>query len=142
MPAAATLRLNAGRSHTPSAIHEIDPLCTHDTRTSRLTPTPPQKDTTLKHIRGQSNLTKYERKEGIASGDQMDSHFCKTCGSLLYRISSGFPGVAIMRLGAVDDFSLHEGALKPRVEQFGRDRVGWVRPTEGVRQEGGNFIKP
>jgi len=72
----------------------------------------------------------------------MDSHFCKTCGSLLYRISSGFPGVAIMRLGAVDDFSLHEGALKPRVEQFGRDRVGWVRPTEGVRQEGGNFIKP
>ena len=72
----------------------------------------------------------------------MDSYFCKTCGSLLYRISSGFPGVAILRLGAVDDFSLHEGALKPQVEQFGSNRVAWAKPAEGVKQESGNVIKP
>ncbi|TAQ89516.1 hypothetical protein B7494_g2179 [Chlorociboria aeruginascens] len=100
------------------------------------------KDTTLQHIRGGSNLTKYERKEGIATGDQMDSHFCKTCGSLMYRISSGFPGVAIMRLGQVDDFSLAEGALKPRLEQFVKDKVAWAIPVEGVRQENGNIVKP
>lgn len=36
----------------------------------------------------------------------------------MYRISSGFEGVYIMRIGTVDDFALHEGKLKPRVEQF------------------------
>ena len=60
----------------------------------------------------------------------------------MYRISSGFPGVAIMRLGQVDDFSLFNGALKPQLEQFGKDRVAWAHPAEGVRQESGNVIKP
>lgn len=72
----------------------------------------------------------------------MDSYFCKTCGSLMYRISSGFPGTAIMRLGAVDDFSLYDGALKPQLEQFGKDRVAWAKPAENVKQEDGNVIKP
>lgn len=60
----------------------------------------------------------------------------------MFRISSGFPGVIIMRLGQVDDFSLHEGVLKPQVEQFGKDRVAWAHPAEGVKQEAGNVIKP
>ena len=72
----------------------------------------------------------------------MDSYFCKTCGSLMYRISSGFPGVYIMRLGAVDDFSLYDTALKPTLEQFVKDRVPWHAPAEGVHQESGNIIQP
>ena len=87
-------------------------------------------------------MTKYERKHGIATGDQMDNHFCTTCGSLMYRISSGFPKVAIMRLGQVDDFDLINGALKPQLEQFVKDRVPWAKPAEGVRQENGNFVVP
>jgi len=100
------------------------------------------KDRTVKHISGQSNLTKYERKHGIATGDQMDSYFCKTCGSLMYRISSGFPGVYIMRLGQVDDFSLHDTVLKPDVEHYVKNRVAWAKPAEGVKQEMGNVITP
>ena len=63
----------------------------------------------------------------------MDNHFCKTCGSLLFRISSRFPNVHIMRLGAVENFSLYAGALKPQFEQFVKDRVAWAKPSEGVR---------
>ena len=72
----------------------------------------------------------------------MDSYFCKTCGSLLYRISGGFPGVNIMRLGAVDQFELVSGYLKPRLEQFVKDKVSWQDPVEGVQQNNGNVIKP
>lgn len=72
----------------------------------------------------------------------MDSYFCKTCGSLLYRVSSGFPGAHIMRLGAVDQFELASGVLKPRLEQFVNDKVGWAKPVDGVHQESGNVIKP
>ncbi|KAJ9608227.1 hypothetical protein H2200_007215 [Cladophialophora chaetospira] len=100
------------------------------------------KDDTLKHVRGQENLTKYERKEGIATGDQMDSYFCKTCGSLLYRVSSGFPGTHILRLGAVDQFELVSDYLKPRLEQFASDKVAWAKPVEGLVQNDGNFIVP
>ncbi|KAK4947470.1 hypothetical protein LTR10_013838 [Elasticomyces elasticus] len=100
------------------------------------------KDDTLKHVRGQDNLTKYERKHGIATGDQMDSYFCKTCGSLLYRVSSGFPGTHILRLGAVDDFSLYDGALRPRVAQFCKDRVAWAEPCADVKQDPDNVLKP
>lgn len=73
----------------------------------------------------------------------MDSYFCKTCGSLLYRVSGGFPGFHIMRLGSVDDFSLVEGVLKPRLEQFGADRVAWVKPFESVKSNNdGNVLVP
>jgi hypothetical protein len=104
-----------------------------------------QTDTTFKHTQGEDNLTKYERKSGIASGDQMDSYFCKICGSLMYRISSGFSGMRIMRLGSVDDFALLEGPLRPRLEQFGKDRVSWSHPgaeacPEKCFEE--NIIKP
>ena len=102
-----------------------------------------QKDATVKHVQGQSNLTKYERKHGIATGDQMDSYFCKTCGSLMYRISSGFPHTYIMRLGAVDDFSLYDGVLKPQLEQFASDKVSWHSTAgSGIKVEMGNVIKP
>ena len=44
-------------------------------------------------------------------------------------------------MGQVDDLELHETKLRPRIEQFGKDRVAWVEPTEGVEQHAGNYFK-
>ncbi|MBE3048640.1 GFA family protein, partial [Candidatus Bathyarchaeota archaeon] len=83
-------------------------------------------DTHLIHIRGQENLTAYAQSETIGSGARMSNHFCATCGSLMYRVGARFPGTRILRIGTVDDFGLAETALRPRVEQFVKDRVGWL----------------
>ena len=58
----------------------------------------------------------------------------------MYRVSSGFPDKYVMRIGTVDDFNLHETRLKPRIEQFGKDRVGWCKGGDGVKQDGGNYF--
>lgn len=44
-----------------------------------------------------------------------------------------------MRIGQVDDFTLHETTLKPRIEQFTRDRVAWLKGAEGAEQHYGNY---
>ncbi|UZJ52142.1 hypothetical protein CBS101457_001462 [Exobasidium rhododendri] len=92
------------------------------------------KDDYLKHLRGKETLKVYEQKETIATGNSMANSFCSNCGTLMYRVSSGFPGVSIMRIGTVDDFHLHETKLKPRVEQFTKDRVSWLHGAQGVEQ--------
>lgn len=45
----------------------------------------------------------------------------------MYRIGERFPGQVFMRIGSVDDFTLHETKLYPRVEQFTKDRASWVK---------------
>jgi hypothetical protein len=72
----------------------------------------------------------------------MTNHFCSTCGTLLYRIGTGFPGMAVMRIGTVDDFNLMETKLRPRVEQFTKDRVNWLHPAEGIKQVEGYAYGP
>ncbi|KAJ7179775.1 Mss4-like protein [Mycena filopes] len=91
-------------------------------------------DTHLTHIRGRENLTSFSQARTIQSGSAMTNHFCSTCGTLMYRVSSGGPGKSILRVGTVDDFSLHETKLKPRVEQYVKDRVGWLHPVEGATE--------
>jgi hypothetical protein len=91
-------------------------------------------DTYLIHERGQSNLSTYAQAKTIATGNMMTNYFCKTCGSLMYHVGEGFPGMSILRIGTVDDFSLHEGRLKPRIEQFVKDRVKWLHGAEGVEE--------
>lgn len=56
----------------------------------------------------------------------------------MYRVGEAFPGKSIMRIGTVDDFNLHETKLRPRVEQFTKDRVSWLRGAEGVKQVEGS----
>lgn len=92
------------------------------------------KDKFMKHLRGQEKLTAFKQKETIATGNFMTNYFCSTCGTLMYRVSSGYPGVSIMRIGTVDDFNLHETKLKPSVEQFTSCRVSWLQGAEGVKQ--------
>ncbi|KAJ6492341.1 Mss4-like protein [Mycena sanguinolenta] len=68
-------------------------------------------DTHLTHLRGRYNLTAFAQ-----SRDR--NYFSSTCGTLMYRVSSGSPGKSILRVGTIDDFHLHETKLKPEVEQF------------------------
>ncbi|TKA35969.1 hypothetical protein B0A54_12193 [Friedmanniomyces endolithicus] len=82
------------------------------------------KDSALKHIKGQDKLTEYSQSKTVASGNNMTNYFCSVCGTLMYRRSSGFPGMSITRIGTVDDLKLHETKLKPKLEVFTKDRPG------------------
>jgi hypothetical protein len=63
----------------------------------------------------------------------MEDSFCSVCGNLMYRRSSRFPGMSILRIGTVDDFNLHESKLKPQFEQFIDNRAKWLA---GVQIQG------
>lgn len=95
-------------------------------------------DTHLKHLRGRDTLKTFSQSRTIASGNNMTNYFCSTCGTLMYRVSSGWPGKSILRIGTIDDFHLHETKLKPRVEQFTKHRVAWLGGVEGVKQVEGS----
>jgi hypothetical protein len=92
------------------------------------------KDTSLVHKRGESSLGTYARSNTIASGNTMTNYFCKDCGTLMYRRSSGFPGLSIPRVGIVDDVSLHDTKLKPRVEIWCQSRAAWFGGVEGIKK--------
>ncbi|KAF1999156.1 hypothetical protein P154DRAFT_621205 [Amniculicola lignicola CBS 123094] len=89
-------------------------------------------DSHLTHVRGE--LKAFAQSKTIASGNTMTDFFCPTCGTLMYRRSSGFPDMSVMRIGTVDDFNLHETKLFPRREVFTKDRVGWLKGIEGAKQ--------
>jgi hypothetical protein len=91
-------------------------------------------DAGLVHVRGRGNLTAYAQSATVASGGTMTNFFCRTCGTLMYRVGERFPGWSILRIGTVDDFSLHETKLRPRREIWVKDRCGWVAPVEGAEQ--------
>jgi hypothetical protein len=96
-------------------------------------------DTHLKHLRGQENLKTFGQSRTVfvktdGQDNTMTNYFCNTCGSLMYRVGKAFPGMSILRVGSVDDFSLHETKLRPTMEQFTKDRVSWKLATEGTTQ--------
>lgn len=91
-------------------------------------------DRYLRHIRGREKLSVFKQNKTIASGKSMANHFCSVCGTLMYRIGERFPGQSILRIGTVDDFSLHHTKLKPRVEIFTKDRVAWLTGVNGAKQ--------
>lgn len=95
-------------------------------------------DSHLKHARGRDNLKTFTQSRTIASGKAMTNYFCSTCGSLMYRVGEAYPGHSILRIGTVDDFNLHETKLKPRVEQYTKDRVAWLPCADGVKQSDGS----
>lgn len=58
----------------------------------------------------------------------------------MYRVGSNFPGRKVLRIGTVDDFNLHQTALKPNVEQFTKDRISWFSGVDGAEHfEGSAF---
>ncbi|GJN88044.1 hypothetical protein Rhopal_001000-T1 [Rhodotorula paludigena] len=91
----------------------------------------------LKYVRGKDSVKSYGQSETIGAprnGHTMTEHWCDHCGRLMYRVSSGHPDVAFVRVGAVDDLGLHESVLKPDIELFTKDRVGWLPALQGVKQ--------
>lgn len=88
----------------------------------------------IKHVRGRASLKQYAQSTTIKSGNTMTNSFCSNCGTLMYRVSSSSPHLAYMRVGTVDDFALHETQLKPSIEIFAKDRVGWLEPIAGCKQ--------
>ncbi|CAI7599257.1 unnamed protein product [Penicillium glandicola] len=99
-------------------------------------------DSHLRHLRGRENLKSYSQSRTIGSGKSMTNFFCSTCGSLMYRVGEAFPGHSILRIGTVDDFNLHETRLRPRIEQYAKDRVGWLHGIEGFEQVQGSAYRP
>lgn len=97
------------------------------------------KEAETKHLKGQELLKKFAQSNTIATGNTMSNYFCSNCGTLMYRISTGFPGMLVTRIGTVDNFKLHETKLKPNHEQFTKNRVCWLAGAEGVEQHEGNF---
>ncbi|KAI0391388.1 Mss4-like protein [Xylariaceae sp. FL0594] len=95
------------------------------------------RDTHVRFVRGQDNLAQFAQRQTIGSGGLMTNHFCRTCGTLMYRVGEKFPGVKILRLGTVDDFVLAETKLRPRTEQYIEDRVAWFTGCEGASQKKG-----
>ncbi|KAF2639207.1 hypothetical protein P280DRAFT_470592 [Massarina eburnea CBS 473.64] len=85
----------------------------------------------LTHVRGSDNLTAYSQSNSTTTGNTMTNYFCKTCGTLMYRVG---PMGTFLRTGTVDDFHLHETALTPKSELFCKDRVKWLDAVEGVKQ--------
>ncbi|KAJ1024726.1 hypothetical protein NDA16_002766 [Ustilago loliicola] len=88
----------------------------------------------IEHVRGESTLKQYGQSTTIASGNSMTNSFCSNCGTLMYRVSSGTPHLAFMRVGTVDDFALHDTKLKPQIEIWTKDRLAWLDPIDGCKQ--------
>ncbi|CAG8181506.1 unnamed protein product [Penicillium salamii] len=99
-------------------------------------------DIHLKHLRGRENLKTFSQSRTIASGKAMTNYFCSSCGSLMYRVGEAFPGHSILRIGTVDDFNLHETRLRPRVEQYTKNRVEWLHRVDDVQQVEGSAYAP
>lgn len=91
-------------------------------------------DTHLKHVRGRDHLKSWGQSDTPKSGTVMTNYFCDTCGTLMYRAGEVLPGHSVLRIGTVDDFHLHETKLKPQMEVFVENRVGWLKPLDGVKQ--------
>jgi hypothetical protein len=91
-------------------------------------------DSALKHVRGRDTLTRFAQSKTIATGNEMANYFCSKCGTLMYRVSGGYPGKSILRIGTVDDYTLHETKLKPKAEQFIKDRVNWLDGVKGLEE--------
>ena len=94
-------------------------------------------DSHLKHLRGQDKLKAFGQDKTICRGNMMTNYFCSNCGTLMYRIGAAFSGQSILRIGTVDDFRLMETKLRPRREQFTKNRVDWLPGVEGTLKSEG-----
>ena len=69
----------------------------------------------------------------VESGNEMRSHFRGDCGSTLYRVSTGYPGVVMVKAGYIDDFDPADG--KPQLEMFTREHVHWVPMVASIEHK-------
>ncbi|KAJ7477190.1 hypothetical protein B0H11DRAFT_2030161 [Mycena galericulata] len=81
---------------------------------------------TLCHLALRTTSRSTFANHGILLGNTMTSSFCKTCGTLMWRESTGQPDNLLMRIGTVDDKQVANEKLKPRVEHFVKDKFEWL----------------
>ncbi|GAA5943202.1 hypothetical protein JCM3775_007626 [Rhodotorula graminis] len=87
-------------------------------------------DSHTSFVRGEELLTEFSQSKTIGSGGWMKQHFCKVCGTLMFRTGEVAPGVRIMRVGTVDDHMLAQTKLAPRIEQYTKDKFSWIGPLD------------
>jgi hypothetical protein len=79
----------------------------------------------------------------VNSGNDMTNHCCGKGGNLLYRTSTGYPGMMAIKVGCIDTVNgVVTDVTKdyvPDVEIFTRTRVPWVPAVKGVKQEIADF---
>ncbi|KAK3066776.1 hypothetical protein LTR53_016731 [Teratosphaeriaceae sp. CCFEE 6253] len=81
-------------------------------------------------LSGEDNLTRWGQSATIDAANTMTNLFCKTCGTILSRESSGYPRMSFPRVGPVEDLSLHDSVLKPQVEQYTKSRAAWFHGVD------------
>jgi hypothetical protein len=79
-------------------------------------------------------------RKTVENGNIMTNHCCSQCGSLLYRSSTGYPGMMVIKAGCIDGFDASRNFV-PQVEIFTRSRLPWVPAVEGAKQEIADFTK-
>jgi len=77
----------------------------------------------------------------VNSGNMMYNHCCGECGTLLYRHSTGYPGVFTVKAGTIDSEEDPSTTFVPDIEIFTRSRVSYVPAIEGATQCSGDFTK-
>ena len=90
-------------------------------------------DNYVNYVRGKDNVAIFTTKKSIKAGNDMTNYFCKICGTLMNRKSSGFDGKSFLRSGTVDDVSVQNGALRPTMEIFVGSRNSAIKPIEGAK---------
>lgn len=67
------------------------------------------------------------------SGNKMTSYFCGDCGSTMWREGATFPGLAVLKVGTLDNAEALADS-KPLAELFAPSRVPWVTAIENAKQ--------
>nr|POE94692.1 hypothetical protein CFP56_16929 [Quercus suber] len=80
-----------------------------------------------------SGTAKTWTRKGI-SGKDVEYTFCSNCCTLISVDAESMAGMTIVKPGTIDDSSVME-SLKPGLEIFTKERISWVKPTEGTEQK-------
>jgi len=94
------------------------------------------KDENVEFVKGKDLVSTYTKKEEIESGYAMTNHFCKQCGSLIFRRAENpaLKGWSILRCGGLDDVKLRDTVFKPTMELFTKYREDWLPQVPGLDQ--------
>ena len=66
------------------------------------------------------------------SGQGVHRHFCGNCGSPILSMIDLMPGMLMIKMGTLDDFS----GIMPGIEVYTDHAAAWVAPIAGARRFG------
>jgi hypothetical protein len=66
------------------------------------------------------------------SGQGVHRHFCGNCGSPILSMIDLMPGMLMVKMGTLDDFS----GIMPGMELYTDHAANWVSPIDGARRFG------